>query len=162
MRVLEKKRSVYNANISKKKTCQFCDKKNMAEQICTSLTSHHWFVIASKYPYMDGNLIIISKRHVEDIDTLSSEERKEWFEILECTKQRLGKVFSTTSFNISINIGEYSARSIAHLHWQIIPRDRISNQNALNIFQDIHVISLDHKDVVRLIDERNVQVHEHN
>lgn len=156
MQVFEKKRNAYNANISKEKVCQFCDQENIAEQICASLTSQYWFVIASKYPYMDGNLIVIPKRHVEDIDDLSLEEKNEWFAVMERTKQRLGKAFSTTSFNISINIGEYSARSIAHLHWQIIPRDRISSPNAINIFQDIHVISLGYKDLVRLVDEKSI------
>lgn len=158
MNILEPERGTYLKDVTKKTECIFCSPNEINGQICNSLGGEHWFVIANRYPYMNGNLVIISRRHIEDTSDLSNEEWNDWIYTIEATKKRLSEIFQTTSFNIAINLGEFSARSIAHIHWQIIPRTRIDNPNAFNIFSDLHVISVSPEKLVTLIETPKLKV----
>lgn len=154
MNVLEPNRNAYRKTLNNLSPipCVFCSPDIIEKQQCPSLSGMHWFVIANKYPYLDGNLLIIPRRHITDTQEMSTDEKKEWFQIIEKTKKRLSEIFQTSSFNISINIGEYSGQSITHLHWQILPRLKQRPPNALNIFADLHIISISPEELVHLIE----------
>jgi diadenosine tetraphosphate (Ap4A) HIT family hydrolase len=102
---------------------------------------------------MDGNLMIISKRHVEDINGMNDLERTEFFEVLEKTKKKLSKIFETDDFNIGLNIGKKAGASIKHLHWQVIPR-REKILNASNVFGDLYVITVSPRELKKMIDKK--------
>ncbi len=152
MQVFEPSRTKYRKKIKKQKECVFCIKKNFSTQECRNIKGLHWYVIVNKYPYMDGNVMILPKRHVTDITEINSEEWSEFYKILTLTQKVLTKIFNTTSFNIGLNIGEYSGASIDHIHWQIIPRKRKIN-NATNIFSDLYVITLSPQELKRKIEK---------
>jgi len=152
MQVYEPSRLAYRKKIGAVKKCQFCDLSNIKSQICESLSGKYWRVITNKYPYMDGNLIIIPKRHFSDIEEMNEAEKKEFFEVLVKTKKRLSKVFKTKDFNIGLNIGKRAGASIEHLHWQIIPRkDKILNSS--NIFADLYVITISPQRLKKMIEK---------
>lgn len=102
---------------------------------------------------MDGNLMIIPKRHEKNLEKLSQKEWLELHEILERTKKKLGKIFKTKDFNIGLNIGKGAGTSIDHLHWQIIPRNKKALLNSSNIFADLYVITVSPKELKRLIEK---------
>ncbi len=154
MKVFEPNRAKYRKNNDKKIICQFCDLKNIKNQECKKLSGKYWLVFISKYPYMDGNLMIIPKRHIEDTSELSEEEKIEFFEILEKVKDKLGKIFKTNEFNIWLNLGKNSGCSISHLHWQIIPR-KFKIENAANIFGDIHILTVLPEKLKKMIDGKD-------
>jgi len=148
MRVLEKNRKKY---IKRKKTkCDFCDLKVIKDQQIKKLEGEYWYVLASKYPYLDGNLMIVSKRHVPDTKDLTKDEKQEYFIILEKAKKILTKLFKTKSFNIGLNLGSESGASIPHLHWQIIPRVKI-NPAVFNVINDLWFVTLDYKELIKKI-----------
>lgn len=151
MKVYDPKRAAYRKKSHQVAGCEFCHFENIQEQECRSLSGDFWWVVVNKYPYMDGNLMMISKRHIEDMGDLSQEEQREFFDVLEKTKRKLQEIFRTTSFNIGINIGKFSGASIKHMHWQIIPRQK-KIQNATNIFGDIHVMTVSPMDLRKVID----------
>jgi ATP adenylyltransferase len=151
MKVYEPSRLAYRKKIGTVKKCQFCDLLNIKSQICESLSGKYWRVVANKYPYMDGNLMIVPKRHFRDIEDMNKEERNEFFEIIVKTKKKLSKIFKTNDFNIGLNLGKKAGASIEHLHWQIIPRkDKIIN--ASNIFADLYVITVSPQKLKKIID----------
>jgi diadenosine tetraphosphate (Ap4A) HIT family hydrolase len=155
MRVLEKKRRKYWKR-KRGKVCEFCDIKALKGQLIKKLEGKYWYVLAAKYPYLDGNVIIIPKRHVEQTRDLNENECLEFFDILNKAQKVLAKVFKTNSFNIAINIGPESGASIKHLHWQLVPRVKM-NPNAQAIFNDFHFVTLDYKDLIKRINKVKVK-----
>lgn len=135
------------------KDCDFCDKAVIDDQGISHLFSENWLVLASKYPYLDGNLLILPKRHVIDTDDLNETEWNEFKSVLKNAKQALGKIFKTDSFNIALNLGENSGASIQHIHWQIVPRPQKFNPNTLTIFNDFTFVTMDYKELIRKIEK---------
>lgn len=133
--------------------CIFCTPQKIRTQVCTSFSFTYWSVVANLHPYMNGNLMLVSRRHTEELDDLTAEEQAEWFVAIKEVKKVLGTLFKTRSFNISINLGEYSGQSLRHLHWQIIPRTGRHQINSINIFSDIYVVSVSAQDLVRMVNE---------
>lgn len=152
-RVYDLKRSAYRKTLNKvNSSCVFCDANIIKTQSCSKLEGKYWRVFVNKYPYMDGNLMIVPKRHLESIEDLNKDEKEDFFEVLNYTKKILGKIFKTKSFNVSLNLGENSGGSIRHLHWQIIPRSRKENPNSINIFSDIYIITISPMDLKKKIE----------
>lgn len=150
MKIFDPNRAKYTKKIGKFKICEFCNKKNIKNQECSNLSGKNWMVFVNKYPYMNGNLMIIPKRHLHDIDDLKKEEWDEFYEILVQTKKKLGKIFKTKDFNVGLNIGKNAGASLEHMHWQIIPR-YFAPLNAANIFADLYSISMSPEDLRKKI-----------
>ena len=151
MRVFEPTRATYRKKIKQKKVCEFCNPRNIKEQECKNLSGKHWIVLVNKYPYMDGNIIVVPRRHVENLTDLHKEEWSELRNIFIQIKKKLSGLFNTNDFNIGLNLGEKAGASIAHLHWQIIPRkDKILNSS--NIFADLYVITVSPQKLKKMID----------
>ena len=106
----------------------------------------------NRFPYMDGNLMIVPIRHIARIEDLSDREWREFGKVLSKTQKMLGKIFKTKSFNVGLNIGPESGASIPHLHWQIIPR-KFKNITVMNTFADLYLVALTPEETKRLVDE---------
>jgi len=102
---------------------------------------------------MDGNVMLVPKRHIEKIEEMLPEEWKEFSEALLRVKKVLEKKFETPSFNIGINIGNESGRSVAHLHWQIIPRKK-KNHTVVGVLADIHVVETSPQELKKMLSKR--------
>jgi diadenosine tetraphosphate (Ap4A) HIT family hydrolase len=149
MRVLEPKRARYRKRTGTYKSCQFCSKKIIKDQGVKNLDTEYWHVLACKYPYLDGNLIIISKRHVENTDDLTKDEWADFPIALKNSQKALTKIFKAKSFNLGLNIGPNSGMSIKHIHWMLLPRPKKLNPGTTNTLHDIQVISMDYKTLVK-------------
>jgi diadenosine tetraphosphate (Ap4A) HIT family hydrolase len=149
MRVLEPKRARYRARIGTYRSCQFCSKRVIRDQEIKALETGFWRVLACKYPYLDGNLIIVPKRHVEHTQDLTPDEWADFSNALRGSQKALTKLFRTTSFNIGMNIGPESGSSVKHLHWMLLPRPKKLNYGALDTFNDFHIVSMDYKALIK-------------
>lgn len=157
MRILDKKRSKYKRSFSDGMSCIFCEKRDLLE--CPSLSGKFWSVIVNKFPYMDGNVMIVPNRHVEDIEQIRSDEWKDFGLILTKTKKVLGEIFEVDSFNVGLNMGPQSGASIAHLHWQVVPR-KFKNITAMNVFADLHIVAVSPEETKQRIDEKTANFSE--
>lgn len=157
MRILDANRSLYKRTFSDEDFCPFCDEKEILE--CEDLYGRYWRILVNTFPYMDGNVMMVTSTHKENTADLGKNEWEEFGSILEKTKDVLGKVFKTDSFNIALNLGADSGASIRHIHWQIVPRKQ-KNITALNTFADLYVVSVTPEETKRLIEEaiRNTSV----
>ena len=59
-------------------TCLFCDQENVKKYLIAESTG--WIVRANAYPFIDGAVLIIPKRHIEFVHQTTSEE---WLELKE-------------------------------------------------------------------------------
>ncbi len=83
-----------------------------------------FMLVYDKRPIVRGHMLIIPKRHVEDIIDLN---KAEWEDLEQLKDKDLPLALSryckeARSYNMAIQIGEYSGREIDHLHMHIIPR----------------------------------------
>ena len=152
MRILETSRGEYRKKIGQDKTCPFCDAEIIADQEAPSLETEYWRVLACKHPYLEGNLMLIPKRHFEDDGEATEEEWKDLFVCLHKSKKKLGELFETQSFNLGLNIGPESGRSIPHIHYMLVPRvSRLRNYPVFEALNDLVVVTMDYKTLLKKI-----------
>lgn len=101
---------------------------------------------------MDGNVMIVPRRHVEKVGDLSEDEWREFGTVLTKTQKILGEIFKVNSFNVGLNVGPESGASIPHLHWQVIPR-KFKNITVLNTFANLYIVAVTPEETKRLIDK---------
>jgi ATP adenylyltransferase len=150
MRILDRNRANYKRIYSDGNICVFCRKKDEYE--CVGLRGKHWRVLVTKFPYMDGNVMIVPVRHIEKVENVKKSEWEEFGAILVKTQKVLGKIFKNDSFNIGLNVGPESGASISHLHWQVIPR-KFKNITVANVFADLYIVAITPEETKRMIDE---------
>lgn len=112
-------------DIKKNKNCVFCkimkEKKDNKNFIV--IRSKHAFSVLNIYPYNNGHTLIVTNRHVSDLDKLKKEQRDDLFDLLGETKLLIKKVLKPSGFNIGINIGKVSGAGFpGHLHIHLVPR----------------------------------------
>jgi ATP adenylyltransferase len=108
----------------KNRECFFCNylgKKKSRKSLILA-QGEHVFVIMNKYPYNNGHLMVVPKRHCIDLEQLNDHELKELFGLLKISLKVLKSSLRPHGFNIGINIGKVSGAGENHLHIHIVPR----------------------------------------
>ena len=115
----------YVRKLVKPKGCVFCGcaKKKESLETLTLVKTKHSMVVMNKYPYNNGHLLVIPRRHCGEINRLTSEEYTDLMNLLRKAMSVLGKVYGCEGMNVGMNHGAVAGAGIpAHLHWHIIPR----------------------------------------
>ncbi len=100
----------------------FCSREKLSNTIFYE--TEKFMLVYDLFPIVKGHMLIIPKRHVDDIIRLDAAEWKD----LEKVKNKCIPVLldrycrDDRSYNIAVQIGEYSGREINHLHIHILPR----------------------------------------
>jgi ATP adenylyltransferase len=100
------------------KKCVFC--KPLKEEVI--FETKRVFLQANKYPYGEGHLLVIPKRHVNQIIDLTTKEREELFNLMDLGVYSLTLLMKPQGFNIGCSIGDVAGESINHLHFHVLPR----------------------------------------
>lgn len=101
------------------------------------------FIVLNLYPYNNGHLMIVPKRHTNDFPGLTKDELAECMELLQKSEIALRKVMSPHGFNIGANIGRVSGAGIEeHIHLHIVPRWN-GDTNFMPVIGEVKVISQD-------------------
>jgi len=108
----------------KRRGCFFCRKLKEKEDRKNLILyqGQHVFVVMNRYPYNNGHLMIVPKRHYLDLEQIDDKESKELFELLRASIKVLKACFHPHGFNIGINIGRVGGAGEDHLHLHIVPR----------------------------------------
>jgi ATP adenylyltransferase len=81
------------------------------------------FAILNKYPYNNGHLMVVPRRHTADLQALDAGEHQELSEMLRVALKLLGKAYGPQGANLGMNLGQAAGAGIAdHLHWHVVPR----------------------------------------
>lgn len=108
----------------KEKGCIFCKKtkeKKDGENLIL-YRSRYAFVMMNKFPYNNGHLMVVPKRHCIDLDQLNGKESEDLFFLLRASIQVLKKSLQPHGFNIGVNIGAVGGAGEEHVHFHIVPR----------------------------------------
>jgi ATP adenylyltransferase len=117
---------VVKASSGKKKhACVFCGilKANKDKETFIFERSAHSFAVLNIYPFNGGHVLIIPKRHVEDLSDLTKAERDDLLDLLLRVKARMKKAIKPQAFNVGINLGHFAGAGIPeHVHIHMVPR----------------------------------------
>ena len=134
---------IKNIQQKKEKGCIFClypKKRDQSKALILAQTPLS-FIILNKFPYSNGHLMVVPKRHVSQLEELSSEEGLDLFLVKQKTVEILRKVFKPEGFNIGMNIGKAAGAGIEkHLHTHIVPR-WFGDTNFMPVLYNTKIIS---------------------
>ncbi len=126
--------------------CIFCQMLNLNPNDTDNLLVDmglHTFTVLNLYPYNNGHLMIVPKRHTNDFSGLTIDELTESFVKLQLAEKSLRKVLNPHGFNIGANIGRVAGAGIEdHVHFHIVPRWN-GDSNFMPVIGDVKVISQD-------------------
>lgn len=109
------------------------------------------FAILNLYPYNNGHVMIVPKRHVDRVDKLSNAEKLDWLALYEEVTAALKKSLKPHGFNVGINLGRMAGAGIPkHLHLHIVPRWQ-GDVNFMPVVAGTKVISESLDSVYRLL-----------
>ena len=119
------RKTYLRSSSGKRSGCLFCsllrdkrDKRNLV----LFRTGHH-AVILNRYPYNNGHLMIVPKRHIACLSQMNVSEKAEFFEVLEKVMEALSRAMRPQGFNLGVNISDVAGAGIpGHVHWHIVPR----------------------------------------
>lgn len=109
----------------KEKGCIFCRRLKMKDSVKNLIVyrGKKTFVILNKFPYNSGHTLIVPNRHVGQIEKLTEEESREFFELTRKTVVAVKKVLKPSSLNLGMNLGRGSGAGIpGHVHMHVVPR----------------------------------------
>jgi ATP adenylyltransferase len=133
-------------NENEKSSCIFCevvDKEIIDDNNLLVTKSSLTITMLNLYPYNNGHLMIIPKRHVSNLDDLSKEESLAIMEEIKYAQQALTKVYQPHGFNVGANLGRASGAGIEdHIHFHIVPRWN-GDTNFMPVLGEVKVISQD-------------------
>ncbi len=126
--------------------CIFCGNKKVDLEDNNSLVVYEGqkvFITMNLYPYNNGHLLIIPKRHLSDITALTAEENIEIMNLLQLSAKAITEVMKPHGFNIGANVGKAAGAGIdQHLHFHIVPRWN-GDTNFMPTLGEVKVISQD-------------------
>lgn len=119
-------RGVYVTSTPKRESgCVFCEKiaaDNDKEDLVLYRGSS-CVVVMNLYPYNNGHVMVIPKRHTANLAGLSDKECVEMAYLRRFMTEVLTEAMNCDGFNAGLNLGEAAGAGIAaHLHEHIVPR----------------------------------------
>ena len=108
----------------KEKGCFFCkkSKEKKDRENLILLKRKQGFIMMNRFPYNNGHLMVVPKRHCVDLEQLSRKEILELFQLLQISTRILKRCFHPHGFNIGVNIGVSGGAGEDHIHFHIVPR----------------------------------------
>lgn len=85
----------------------------------------HSFAILNRFPYNNGHLMVVPKRHLADFTQLSEAELLDLQRLLQTSLRLVDALYRAEGANLGMNLGtEAGAGIVDHLHWHLVPRWR--------------------------------------
>lgn len=83
----------------------------------------HSFAILNRYPYNNGHLMVIPRRHTADLGALPDAELDDLHRLLRRSVRVLEDAYHPDGLNLGMNLGKVAGAGIAdHLHYHVVPR----------------------------------------
>jgi len=121
------------------RACIFCD----AARDQDSLVVHRaalTFVILNKFPYNNGHLMIVPKRHVGWLADLERDELSELMSLAQASERVLTGVYRPHGFNMGLNLGKPAGAGVLdHLHLHVVPRWN-GDTNFISVVGEVRVL----------------------
>ena len=81
------------------------------------------FAILNLFPYNNGHLMVVPRRHVATLADTTTEERAELVELTRVAEIALTEAYGPHGMNMGINLGKPAGAGVpGHLHMHVVPR----------------------------------------
>ena len=115
------------------------------------------FALLNRYPYTNGHVMIVPRRHVGQLKSLRPTE---WAAMLKLAQQliaRLETAVHPQGFNVGLNLGRVAGAGVpGHLHLHLVPRWR-GDTNFMPLLGGTRVISRSLDELYRLLTRPNLR-----
>ena len=116
-------RLAYVTDSARSEGCVLCDAQTSDQSSLIVFSGRVCFVILNLFPYNNGHLMVVPKRHVGSLVTATSEELSELIELTRHAEVALGEAYSPHGMNMGINLGKPAGAGVLdHLHMHVVPR----------------------------------------
>ena len=103
-------------------SCIFCENNGLNTDLVV-FTGKTCFVVLNLYPYNNGHLMTVPRRHVADLSSTTAEERAELMGLTRLAEMALGEAYQPHGINVGINLGRPAGAGVLdHLHIHMVPR----------------------------------------
>ena len=137
-------RSAY-FTLDRGKGCLFCEIQKEEDDSLVGILkrAEHWFVILNLFPYTNGHIMIVAKRHIASFTELDEEEGAELARLCALCEQALRAAYRPDGLNVGVNLGESAGAGIVgHLHVHLCPR-WTGDTNFMTSLAETRVVSED-------------------
>ena len=81
------------------------------------------YVILNLYPYNNGHLMVVPRRHLPTLAALSPDELQEVAVLTQLSEKALTEAYQPHGINVGINLGKPAGAGVEnHLHVHLVPR----------------------------------------
>lgn len=99
------------------------------------------FAVLNLYPYNNGHVLVVPRRHVRTTHALTAEEKLDWLGLCEEILDALKAAMKPHAFNVGGNLGKGAGAGIpGHFHMHIVPRWN-GDTNFMPVLTDTKLIS---------------------
>ncbi len=103
--------------------CIFCDASVGRDIDLVVLRGREAYVILNLYPYNNGHLMVVPKRHLAALEALTADEQLELMQLTRLSEMALNAAYRPQGINVGINLGKAAGAGIeSHLHIHLVPR----------------------------------------
>ncbi|HMA77301.1 MAG TPA: HIT domain-containing protein [Candidatus Krumholzibacteriaceae bacterium] len=130
-------------SMPKESGCLFCDIQKEREDARVGILQRgdHWFTILNIFPYTNGHIMVVAKRHINNLSDITGEEGVELIQMLARAEQAIDKAYNPDGMNVGVNRGAAAGAGITgHLHFHIVPRWK-GDTNFMSSIAEIRVVS---------------------
>ena len=133
--------------------CVFCDAAaRCADPVQESLVlgrASHSYVILNLYPYNNGHLMVVPKRHIATLGEATADELNEMMRLTRDAEEALTEAYKPQGINVGINLGRAAGAGILdHVHVHLVPR-WIGDTNFMPVIGQTRVLPEDLSETAR-------------
>jgi ATP adenylyltransferase len=101
------------------------------------------YVILNRYPYNNGHLMVVPRRHLATLVELSIDELHEVALLIQRSEAALREAYKLDGINVGLNLGRPAGGGIpGHLHVHLVPR-WTGDTNFMTVVGDTRVLPED-------------------
>ncbi len=103
--------------------CVFCRAATGRTTRSSSTAAPRAFVILNLYPYNNGHVMVVPRRHVASLGDATADELAELFTLMRDAERALTAAYAPHGINVGLNLGRAAGAGVAdHLHVHLVPR----------------------------------------